>query len=401
MARANTRSDRGRGAEKTDFPTVKLISCPVRLSYPSIFDPRENDQGQEVWETDALVRPDKEGKAFLGKLQDALYEVMEKHFGPEDEWPRGRNDYEPRDKIKYLDPDKLPSSSVNEDWSKFTARSYSPVGIVDADRNEVLNKREAYGGRWARLSLTVTVYDNKSKGPAIYLNNVQLLDNDESFGGRPRAEQEFDNWDGDDLSEGRDDRRESRRGREESRSSDDRGRGGGRGSRDDDTRDNRSRSRTDRDERDSDRGGNRDSRDSRGRDDRDSRGRNRDDDRSRDRGNSDRDRGSRRERGDERDSRPSERGSRDEGRGGRDRDERQDRRSRDQDSREDRGSRRSSGDSRDSGSRDRGGRDREEQDERPSRRSRDDEADRGRNRDRGRDRDDRDRDDEDEDQDWT
>lgn len=285
MARDNTRKDSG----KKDFPSKKIISPPIRLSYPHLFDPNINDQDQEVWETEALIPPTDEGYKFLDQLEATLTEMMEEYFGPEDEWPRGRNDYAPADKIKKVTEDKIPGPGITTKWHKFTARSYAPVGVVDASRNEVLNKREAYGGRWARLSLTITVYDNKSKGPAIYLNNVQLLSNDESFGGRPAAQNDFDEWEGEDLSGGGGG---SRRGRDE-----------------DDDRGNRSRSREDRDERGAGRDRDRDSRDSRRGDDRASTRSRRDENTERGGRGGDRDRGRERDRGEDRDSRPSRRGS--------------------------------------------------------------------------------------------
>lgn len=368
MAQKDSR-ERGKGA-KPDYPVVKLISCPIRLSYPAFFDPKKNDQDQDVWECEALVPPNKDGDAFLDKLDAALVEVMTEHFGPEDEWPRGRNDYQPSDKIKSVNPDKLPGPGITKDWSTFTARSYSQIGVVDADRNEVLNKREVYGGRWARLSLSITVYDNKSKGPTIYLNNVQLLSNDESFGGRPSAENEFDKWDGEDLAPGgsrergrRDDRRDDRSEREDARG--DRGRGGGRGSRDDGRGDDRAGARSDRDEGRSDQSNSRRGRDASRDDEGPSRGRGRDDDRGRDNRDQDRDRG-----------RGGARSDRDTGRdGGRTRGGDDDRRGGD---REDRSSGRGREDDRDrGGSRGapRGGRDDRDDDRRPSR-GRDDRDDR-------------------------
>lgn len=382
MARDSSRGGRGKDQSKTEFPSIKLVSCPVRLSYPSIFDPKKNDQGADVWETDALVKPGKEGKAWLDKLEDALYKVMEDYFGPEDEWPSGKTDGHPSEKIRKIDPDKVPGAGVTADWFRFSARSYSPVGVVDADRNDVLNKREAYGGRWARLSLTVTVYDNKSKGPAIYLNNVQLLDNDESFGGRPNAADEFDRWDGEDLSEGRgrerdDDRSESRgdvrRGsRDEAGSRGERGRGDGGRSRDDGRGGDRAGAREARDEGRSNRDGVRDSRGARRGDEGPSRGGDRDGSGGSRRGSADRDRESDRDRGDSRSRGDGGRGSRDReddsrGRGersrGRDDDRDRDREDRDTDSREARGSRGASG----SGRRD--SRD-DREDDRPSGRGR-------------------------------
>lgn len=358
MARESGKNERGKGA-KPQFPTRKIITTPIRLSYPYLFDARQNDNGTDYWETEALIPPTKEGDALRAKLMDAMTEVMEDHFGPEDEWPRGRNDYLPEHKLKYVDPKKIPGPGIDEDWTIFRARSYQPVGVVDANKDEVLNKREVYGGRWARLSITVSVYDDKSKGVTIYLNNVQLLDNDESFGGRPSADSDFDQWDGDELASGasrdRDDRGGRGRDREDSRSGRDGGRGDGGRSRDDGRRGDSSRARSDRDEGRSDEHDTRPARGARGVDERDTDRDVRTSDRDRDNRVSDRDRGGNRDRSDREASRDGGRArSRDDDDRGRGRED--DRRGRgddrDTDTRSDRG---------------RSSRDDEDDDRRPSR----------------------------------
>jgi hypothetical protein len=371
MAR-DDRDNRG-GKAKNDFPTKKIITTPIRLSYPFLFEPRENDQGAEYWETEALIPPTKEGDALRKQILEGLEDVMTEAFGDEAEWPRGRNDYHPEHKMKYVDRDKIPGPGVNEDWSIFRARSYQPPGVVDANKDEVLNKREVYGGRWARLSLTLAAYDaSKSKGVTIYLNNVQLLDNAESFGGRPNADSDFERWDGDEIEPGsrrERDRDDRGRDREDSRSGRDRGRGEGERSRSDDRGRGADRTRggSDRDEGRSDKSDTRRGRDSRGVDERDTRGDARDADRGRDNRVSDRDRGRDRDRSDReasRDDRGSRRGD-DDRRGGRE-DDRRSGRGREDDRDSDRqGSRGSRDDREDDRGRGRG-RDRED-DRRPSR----------------------------------
>jgi hypothetical protein len=376
------REDRDTRKAKQDFPSRKIITTPIRLSYPYLFEPRENDQGAEYWETEALIPPTKEGDALRKDIREGLEDVMTEAFGNEDEWPRGRNDYHPEHKLKYVDPDKIPGPGITEDWTIIRARSYQPPGVVDANKDEVLNKREVYGGRWARLSLTLAAYDSKkSKGVTIYLNNVQLLDNAESFGGRPNADSDFDRWDGDELEPGskRDRDRDDRRGRddrEDSRSGRDRGRGDGGRSRDDGRGGDRARGREDRDEGRSDKHDTRRGRDTRGVDEGNSRRDARDDDRGRDNRVSDRDGRGSRDRSDReapRDGGRSGRGDDDRRGGGRD-DRREGRGredDRDTDTRSDRG--RGSRDDREDDRRGGRGRDREDdQEERRPSRGRDD-----------------------------
>lgn len=362
MAQGNT----GRQGKK-DQLSIKVMLPPARMSFPWLFKPQDTDGGPR-YQANFLFPPDTDFRKF----EDALNEVMTDFFGPKADWPRGRNDRLPADVIR--DATEKDYEGYKKGWFFIKAASKDPVGIVDAQRNPVTNEREIYGGRWCRISVTVRAYDNKSKGVGVYLNSVQVLDHDEQFGGRGPAKNDFEDWDGDPLS------------------NDDRGTGTS-VSRDDD-RDDRDRGRDDRDRRssrDDDRSGRDrdredDRRDTRGRD-REDRGRDREDDRS-----------SRRARDDDREERGGSRRGDDDRRGSRDRDDRDrddDRRgrgSRDEDDRETRGGRSRDREDEDTG-RGRGGREDRSRDDRDAPRDRDargrgreDEDDR-RDRDDDRDRD--------------
>jgi hypothetical protein len=145
-------------------------------------------------------------------------------------------------------------------WKYTTITSKDPPGIVDSNREEVLSKREVYGGRWARAQVNIAAYDNKSRGVGIYMNHIQLLEHDEAFSGKGNPQDAFDKYELKDEGQSRD--RNSRGGRDDGREND------RRNSRDDERGNSR---------RDNDDGGRRDDR---GRDDR---GSSRRDDRERDR----------------------------------------------------------------------------------------------------------------------
>lgn len=364
MAQGNT----GRQGKK-DQLSIKVMLPPARMSFPWLFKPQDTDGGPR-YQANFLFPPDTDFRKF----EDALNEVMTDFFGPKADWPRGRNDRLPADVIR--DATEKDYEGYKKGWFFIKAASKDPVGIVDAQRNPVTNEREIYGGRWCRISVTVRAYDNKSKGVGVYLNSVQVLDHDEQFGGRGPAKNDFEDWDGDPLS------------------NDDRGTGTGTSVSRDDDRDDRDRGRDDRDRRssrDDDRSGRDrdredDRRDTRGRD-REDRGRDREDDRS-----------SRRARDDDREERGGSRRGDDDRRGSRDRDDRDrddDRRgrgSRDEDDRETRGGRSRDREDEDTG-RGRGGREDRSRDDRDAPRDRDargrgreDEDDR-RDRDDDRDRD--------------
>ena len=72
--------------------------------------------------------------------------------------------------------------------------SLQQPGIVDARGQNVTDEKEVYAGRWCVASLRAFAYDtNGNKGVSFGLQNVQILDNDEAWGGmRARAEDEFE-----------------------------------------------------------------------------------------------------------------------------------------------------------------------------------------------------------------
>lgn len=68
-------------------------------------------------------------------------------------------------------------------------------GIVNAAGVHVGDdeaRSEIYSGRWACLSVRCFHYDFGKPGIGLGLQNIQLLDHDESLGGRARAEDEFE-----------------------------------------------------------------------------------------------------------------------------------------------------------------------------------------------------------------
>ena len=304
--------NRGASANKSNGNTTsaRFLTPPGRMSFTHAFEPEETDTGPK-YNVTLLFPPGTDLRA----LKDLLHDAMDAKFGDSKDWPKGAR----RPSDVFGDCGDKDYAGYLPGWTYVKFASSDAPGIVDARKEIVLEKREVYNGRWARVSGTAYAYDKKSKGCAFGLNNIQLLQNDDTFSGRPRAEDEFDDSYKDKVEAsdrdrgGRDDDRG--RGRDDDRDSDRGGRG-----RD---RDEGDRGR----DRDDDRGG-------RGRDDGRGGSRDRDDDRGSSRG---RDEGHGRDRDEDRGGSDRERGRQDDGRpGGSDSRSRDDRGSRDRD--ENRGS---------------------------------------------------------------
>ena len=80
------------------------------------------------------------------------------------------------------------------------ANSASAPGIVDADRNPILERSEMYSGVKGRASINLYAYNvNGNRGIACGLNNLQKISDGTPLGGRSRAEDDFATDDYDDF----------------------------------------------------------------------------------------------------------------------------------------------------------------------------------------------------------
>ena len=80
------------------------------------------------------------------------------------------------------------------------ANSATAAGIVDADRNTIIDRSEVYSGVYGRASINLYAFNsNGNKGIACGLNNLQKIKDGEPLGGKSRAEDDFATEDDDDF----------------------------------------------------------------------------------------------------------------------------------------------------------------------------------------------------------
>lgn len=72
------------------------------------------------------------------------------------------------------------------------ANSSAVPGIVDADRQPILDRSEVYSGVYGRASISLYAFNsNGNRGIACGLNNLQKIKDGEPLGGKSRAEDDF------------------------------------------------------------------------------------------------------------------------------------------------------------------------------------------------------------------
>ena len=85
-----------------------------------------------------------------------------------------------------------PDDAAYADSYFINANSASAPGIVDADRQPILERSEVYSGVYGRASINFYAFNsNGNKGIACGLNNLQKIADGEPLGGKSRAEDDF------------------------------------------------------------------------------------------------------------------------------------------------------------------------------------------------------------------
>lgn len=85
-----------------------------------------------------------------------------------------------------------PDDSAYANAYFINANSATAPGIVDADRQPVLDRSEVYSGVYGRASINFYAFNsNGNRGIACGLNNLQKIRDGEPLGGKSRAEDDF------------------------------------------------------------------------------------------------------------------------------------------------------------------------------------------------------------------
>lgn len=93
-----------------------------------------------------------------------------------------------------------PDDEAYADSYFINANSGTAPGIVDADRQPILDRSEVYSSVYGRASINFYAFNsNGNKGIACGLNNLQKIKDSEPLGGKSRAEDDFDTEEDDDF----------------------------------------------------------------------------------------------------------------------------------------------------------------------------------------------------------
>ena len=170
--------------------STKVVTGKVRFSYVNIFRSRAFHEGQDAKYSICLLIP-KSDKATVKKIKAAIEEAVQE--GISAKWG-GKKPGSLKLPLRDGDEERAAEAPEYEGMFFLNANSNQKPGIVDRDKNEILDPDEVYSGCWGRASINFYAFNtNGNKGVGVGLNNVQKLRDGERLGtARMSAEDDFD-----------------------------------------------------------------------------------------------------------------------------------------------------------------------------------------------------------------
>ena len=178
---------------------TKVITGPnTRWSYANVWDPKSINGGAPKYSV-SLIIP-KSDTATIEKINAAIQAAYEEG---ESKLKGNGKTVPPLAAIKtpLRDGDvERPDDTAYADSYFINANSASAPGIVDANRQPIIDRSEVYSGVYGRASINLYAFNsNGNKGIACGLNNLQKIKDGEPLGGKASAESDFATDDEDDF----------------------------------------------------------------------------------------------------------------------------------------------------------------------------------------------------------
>lgn len=186
--------------EKRNDPMKVITGKNTRWSYANVWEPKPINGGKPKYSV-SLIIP-KSDTRTIEKIKAAIKAAYEEGQG---KLKGNGKSVPPLSSLKtpLRDGDKdRPDDEAYKDSYFVNANSDTAPGIVDADRQDILDRSEVYSGVYGRASINFYAFNsNGNKGIACGLNNLQKISDGEPLGSKSRAEDDFADLDDEDGSE--------------------------------------------------------------------------------------------------------------------------------------------------------------------------------------------------------
>ena len=184
--------------KKSKNPTKVITGVQTRWSYANVWNPKAMAEGAKPKYSVSLIIP-KSDTVTIQKIKAAIKAAYEEGQSK----LKGNGKSVPplaaiRTPLRDGDIER-PDDEAYQNAYFVNANSPTAPGIVDADRQPIIDTSEVYSGVYGRASITFYAFNsNGNKGIACGLNNLQKIADGEPLGGKTRAEDDFADLDDED-----------------------------------------------------------------------------------------------------------------------------------------------------------------------------------------------------------
>ena len=178
---------------------TKVITGPeTRWSYVNVWDPKSINGSNPKYSISLIIR--KDDVETVNKIKAAIKAAYEDGASK----LKGNGKSVPplaaiKNPLRDGDIEK-PDDEAYAGCYFVNANSSTAPGVVDADRQPIIERSEVYSGVYGRASINFYAFNvNGNKGIACGLNNLQKIRDGEPLGGKSSAESDFATDDDDDF----------------------------------------------------------------------------------------------------------------------------------------------------------------------------------------------------------
>lgn len=187
------------------------VFTPIfRVAWPSVFELKVNEMPGQV--SNGTKKPETWLTALFPEKREAMPKQLQAHWKPLDElkklameaakekwgadtkkWPKFKNaTFRDQSELRKEGQETLPDGCI--EGAKFIRlKSRQIPGIIDQKRRPIVDGEKFYAGCWAHASVSAMAYSMLGNcGVSFWMNNIQLVADDEPLSGRRRAEDEFE-----------------------------------------------------------------------------------------------------------------------------------------------------------------------------------------------------------------
>jgi len=183
---------------KFNNPTKVITGVNTRWSYANVWQPKSINGGTPKYSVSLIIpKTDTDTVNKVKAAIQAAYDEGESKL-------KGNGKSVPSlsvIKTPLRDGDlERPDDEAYKNSYFINANSSTAPGVVDADRQPIIDTSEVYSGVYGRASINFYAFNsNGNKGIACGLNNLQKIKDGEPLGGKSRAEDDFADADDDFL----------------------------------------------------------------------------------------------------------------------------------------------------------------------------------------------------------